>query len=120
MTSPQLIDTVLAKAVVRASRDLGLNLTSLAMILGCTSAEEIRAGIHPESECGQRALQLVRIYRALACLTGHDQGWMKAWMMTENYALDGNPATLIRSDAGLGSVLNYLEGLESLGNKNGS
>lgn len=120
MPSPQLGNTVLAKAVVRASTALGLDMGSLALVLGHSFAEDIQAGIPPESVCGQRALLFVRAYRALSSLTGHDQTWMRAWMMTENDGLKGIPATLIRSAAGLGRVTDYLEGLESLSTNNGS
>lgn len=115
MTERSEFDRVLAKAVIRASAILAIDQEYLALVLGCSSADDIRAGIDPGSASGQRALKLVKIYRALSLLTGNDEAWMGVWMRTDNRALYGVPIELIRDVAGLDRVATYLERLESLG-----
>lgn len=120
MTGSAEFDQVLAKAVIRASVALAVDQEYLALVLGCPSADNIRTGIDPRSVSGQRALQFVKIYRALSLLTGSDEAWMRAWMKSDNHSLDGVPGELIGDVIGLERVATYLEMLASSGGQAGA
>ena len=105
----------LAKATGRAAALLGLNGSALAAVIGASEATVSRLlrgerGLDPASKSGELAILLVRLYRSLDALVGNDEARRLAWMRSENAALGGVPATLIRSVAGLAAAVAYLDG----------
>lgn len=109
---------VLTKAVVRASESLGLKDGDLAQVIGASPATVSRykrgaAEIDPERKVAELALLLVRLFRSLDPLVGSDGEKRKAWMHTQNNALGGVPATLIRRPEGLVQTLAYLDGMRA-------
>ncbi|SHH55151.1 antitoxin Xre/MbcA/ParS toxin-binding domain-containing protein [Ferrimonas marina] len=54
-------------------------------------------------------LLLVRAHTALVKLMGGDLGNMHHFMTTEHRSLNGRPAELVHSPAGLAAVVDYLE-----------
>lgn len=105
---------VLTKAVVRASRMLGLKDVELAQVIGASPANVSRyrrgvAEIDPERKVAELAVLLIRVFRSLDPLVGADGEKRKAWMHTPNSALGGVPAVLIRHPEGLVQTLAYLD-----------
>jgi hypothetical protein len=105
----------LAKATARAAALLGLNGSALAAVIGASEATVSRVlrgerGLDPASKPGELAILLVRLYRSLDALVGNDESRRLAWMRSENAALGGVPADLIRSVAGLAGAVAYLDG----------
>ena len=113
--SPQ---AVLGKALFRAAGLLDLNNAALARILGVSEASVSRLAsgarnIDPKSKEGELALLLIRVYRSLDALVGSDAGQRKAWLHSPNRALNGTPAELIQSAAGLVAVVGYLDAMRA-------
>ena len=113
--SPQ---AVLGKALLRAAGLLDLNNAALARILGVSEASVSRLAsgarsIDPQSKEGELALLLIRVYRSLDALVGSDAGQRKAWLHSPNRALNGTPAELIQSAAGLVAVVGYLDAMRA-------
>ncbi len=111
-SSPAL---VLAKAVLRASRLLGLSQRTMARLLGVSHASVSRMargrGIDPASKEGELALLFLRVFRSLDTLVGGAEGAARAWMHADNAALGGVPADLARTVRGLVEVAEYLDGM---------
>ena len=113
--SPQ---AVLGKALFRTAGLLDLNNAALARILGVSEASVSRLAsgarnIDPKSKEGELALLLIRVYRSLDALVGSDVGQRKAWLHSPNRALNGTPAELIQSAAGLVAVVGYLDAMRA-------
>ena len=111
-------ESVLGKALFRAAELLDLNHAALARILGVSEASVSRlaAGarsIDPKSKEGELALLLIRVYRSLDALVGTDAAQRKAWLHSHNRALNGVPAELIQSAAGLVAVVGYLDAMRA-------
>ena len=109
---------VLAKALGRAAQALGLSGATLAAVIGASEATVSRVvrgerPLAPASKSGELALLVVRLYRSLDALVGHDAQARLAWMRSRNDALHGVPAELIRSAAGLVTVVAYLDGMRA-------
>lgn len=106
---------VLARATLRAANLLGLSQKHLAAILGVSEASVSRLdrgrGIEPASKEGEIALFFLRIWRSLDALAGGDEAQAKTWMQSENDHLDGVPARLIQSLAGMVRVADYLDAM---------
>ena len=102
---------VLAKALIAAGKDLGLNQMAIAAVVGKDRSAISRGGIDPQSKPGELALLLVRAYRALFVLVGGDPAQMKHWMQTANHHTGGVPAEQIRSVQGLLRVVEYLDAI---------
>lgn len=110
---PADTEAVLAKSVINASRWLGLADAALANTLGLTEAEVARMAqgtrfLNPESSEGCKALQLVRLYRALDALVGMEQQTVQVWMRSHNEALGDTPQRRIQTPEGLVATLEYL------------
>ncbi len=108
----------LAKATARAAAQLGLNGSALAAVIGASEATVSRIlrgerPLAPQSKSGELAILLVRLYRSLDALVGNDEARRLAWMRSDNAALGGRPADLIRSVAGLAAVVAYLDGMRA-------
>ena len=109
---------VLGKALFRAAGLLDLNNAALARILGVSEASVSRLAsgarsIDPKSKEGELALLLIRVYRSLDALVGTDAAQRKAWLHSHNRALNGTPADLIQSAAGLVAVVGYLDAMRA-------
>ena len=105
---------VLSKAVVRAARLLAFSQRELARILGVSDATASRlfAGRYQLSRERAKewelALLLVRLYRSLDALWGHEAA-AHAWLTSSNLALAARPVDLLPSVEGLVRVVNYLD-----------
>ena len=105
---------VLTKAVVRAARLLSFSQRELAHILGISDATASRlcAGSYQLSATRTKewelALLLVRLFRSLDALWGHEQA-ARTWLTTDNLALAARPVDLVSSVEGLVRVVNYLD-----------
>jgi plasmid maintenance system antidote protein VapI len=105
---------VLTEAVLRTSKLLALSNSELARILGVSDSSVSRLLAHgrqidPASKEGELALLLVRLYRSLDALVGGDKEQRLAWLRSNNGALNGRPADLIGSAAGLVNTVAYLD-----------
>jgi transcriptional regulator with XRE-family HTH domain len=110
--------TVLGKATARASSALGLSGKALAQVLGFSEPTISRIlnndrGINPDSKEGELSLLLVRVFRSLDALVGGDDVKRRLWISTQNTALNGVPAELIRTAEGLVRTLAYLDGMRA-------
>lgn len=109
---------VLTRATVRAGEALGLRGGDLARVIGVSPATVSRwrseaAEIDPGSKAGELALLLVRVFRSLDPLVGSDSALRKAWLHSDNTALGGVPAELLRTPEGLVRTLDYLDGMRA-------
>ncbi|OQK15723.1 hypothetical protein AU255_16065 [Methyloprofundus sedimenti] len=108
-------ETVLAKAVLKASEQLGLKQAELAAVLGVhrTAISRLKQNqsLDPMSKQGEIALLVVRIARALFALTGGDSEWIKHFMHTHNNVTGGIPAKQIASIQGLMTVVQFVDAI---------
>ncbi len=105
---------VLSKALVRAARQLDLSPGQLAQVLGVSesSVHRLATGqreIDPKSKEGELAALLLRLYRSLDAIVGTDAYLRQRWLTSHNRALNGIPAELISSAAGLVHTVAYLD-----------
>ncbi|NOQ63204.1 MAG: DUF2384 domain-containing protein [Methyloprofundus sp.] len=107
--------SVLAKAVLKAAEQLGLNQSELATVLGMhrTAISRLKQNqsLNPLSKQGEIALLLIRIARALFALTGGDADWIKHFMHTHNKVTGAIPAQQIQSIQGLMTVLQFVDAI---------
>lgn len=109
---------VLGKATARAAHLLGLTGKSVAQVVGFSEPTISRVlsgvrGIEPTSKEGELALLLVRVFRSLDALVGGNDDKRMAWMNSNNKALHGTPAELIKTAEGLVRTLAYLDGMRA-------
>lgn len=108
-------ESVLAKAVLRASAQLGLNQSELASVLGvhrtAISRLKQKQSLDPASKQGEIALLVIRIARALFALTGGDADWIKHFMRTHNKVTGAVPAKQIESIQGLMTVVQFVDAI---------
>jgi transcriptional regulator with XRE-family HTH domain len=108
-------ESVLAKAVLKASEQLGLKQAELAAVLGVhrTAISRLKQNqsLDPLSKQGEIALLVVRIARALFALTGGDVEWSKHFMHTHNNVTGGIPAKQIESIQGLMTVVQFVDAI---------
>ena len=106
---------VLTKAVVRASRSLGLSQKTIAATLGVSEASVSRLTrgrtIDPAGKEGELAILFVRLYRSLDSLLGGDDAGARSWMHAHNLHLGAVPAEMIRTVTGLTHVIEYLDAM---------
>lgn len=105
---------VLAKALLRAGQQLGLKQRALAGVIGASPATFSRIAngnrvLEAGSKHWELAAMLVRVYRALAAITGGNVEAMRAWLHTHNRALGAVPAQRLQTVEGLVHVLAYLD-----------
>ncbi len=107
-------DMVLAKAVLRASEQLGLKQAELAAVLGihrtAVSRMKQHLSLDPASKQGELALLLIRLARAVFALSGGDSDWIRHFMHSPNRITGGVPAQQIQSIQGLMQVLQFADG----------
>lgn len=110
-----LPEAVLAKAVLKASEQLGLKQAELAAVLGLhrTAISRLKQNpsLDPQSKQGELALLLIRLARALFALTGGDEAWIRHFMQTPNKVTGGIPAQQIESIQGLMTVLQFVDAI---------
>lgn len=104
---------VLTKAVVNASKALGLSQAKVAGTLGVSAptASRLFHGTYlldPERKEWELAALFVRLFRSLDSIVGSDEK-ARAWLASENRALGAKPADLLTSAEGLIRVLLYLD-----------
>jgi hypothetical protein len=111
---PAADGAVVTKATMRAAARLALSNRSLARILGVSEATVSRMGagaylLKTDDKAFELALMFLRLFRSLDSLSGGDEQTSRAWLVNENLALGGVPATLIESLAGMINVVGYLD-----------
>lgn len=104
---------VLAKALTRAADRLGVSRGTLARILGVSAPTVTRlyAGqyqLDPRRKEWELGLLFVRLFRSLDSVVG-DDATARAWLASDNLALNDSPAALITSTEGLVRVIQYLD-----------
>jgi len=110
-------EAVVAKALVRAARGLGLSQAEVAGVLGTSAASVSRtfAGerpIAPDSAEGRHALLFLRLFRSLDTLVGGDEEKARRWLEAPNTHLGGQPPrALLASTPGLVRVAEYLDAM---------
>lgn len=106
---------VLAKALFRASEQLGLKQSDIAAVLGMdrTAVSRLKQSqsLDPASKRGELALLLIRLARALYALTGGDEDWIRHFMGSPNKVTGGVPAEQITSIQGLITVLQFVDAI---------
>jgi transcriptional regulator with XRE-family HTH domain len=103
---------VLAKAAMRAARELGLSQADLAAILGLSPASVSRmkeGGYSLSGKPYELAACLVRVFRSLDAIVAGDGATLKGWIAAPNTDLGAPPKALMRDVAGLIDVMNYLD-----------
>ncbi len=101
---------VLAKALVRAGKALGLSQADLGRVVG-KDRSALARGLDPDGKSGELALLLLRCHRGLYVLTGGDGAVMRHWMQTPNRGTGGVPAQQVRSVQGMVRVVEYLDAM---------
>ncbi|WP_339864688.1 MbcA/ParS/Xre antitoxin family protein [Paremcibacter congregatus] len=103
-------DVVLAKAVLKTAKALGLTQEELGQILG-RDRTSIARGLNPSSKAGELALCLIRCYRALFVVAGGEAGAIKHWFSTQNHHTRGVPKEQAKTIQGLVHILEYLDAI---------
>ncbi|MBR0566055.1 DUF2384 domain-containing protein [Azoarcus sp. L1K30] len=109
---------VLSKAVARAAERLEVSRALLARVLGVSPATVTRiySGDYLLDQGRKEwefAVLFVRAFRALDSIVGNEVS-ARAWLKSENRALNGRPIELIRSTEGLVRVVQYLDASRGL------
>jgi transcriptional regulator with XRE-family HTH domain len=110
-------DEVVAAALVRAARRLGLSQSDLAAVLGTSAASVSRTWngdrpVAPDSAEGRLALLFLRVFRSLDTLVGGDEEKARRWLDARNAHLGGQPPReLLASTPGLVRVAEYLDAM---------
>jgi hypothetical protein len=108
-------EAVLAKAVLNAAAQLGLNQSELGAVLGLHRTAISRLKQNPSldahSKEGEIALLVVRVARALFALTGGDQEWIQHFMRTPNTMTGGVPSQQMARIEGLIKVLQFVDAI---------
>lgn len=117
--SQSLEGEVLSKATIRVAHKLDLTQKELSEILGASKSEISRlfnkqSYLSVNSNEGQRAVLLIRIYRDLDSLFGEDERQSQEWFKNINHHLDGIPLELSKSITGLVDVLKYLDAMRGM------
>lgn len=105
---------VLTRATLNAGSRLGLSGRELGQALGLSepSVSRMKNGaylLETGTKPFELAALLVRLFRSLDAITGGDEGVSRAWMRTENTALQARPVELISTITGLIDVVQYLD-----------
>ena len=105
---------VLTKALLRASDRLGLSARHLSQVIGVSEASVSRMkrgdfALEYATKPFELAALLVRVFRSLDAIAGGDEQVIQGWMGADNSALNGVPGDKIKTIAGLGHVIAYLD-----------
>ncbi|MDO1581439.1 MbcA/ParS/Xre antitoxin family protein [Rhizobium oryzicola] len=121
LSSPRSVSegAVVAKAVVNAAEQLGLNGRRLGDVLGLSEASVSRLKkaelvLQPGDKAFELALLLIRLFRSLDAITGGDSHVARLWMQNDNTALGARPLDKISTITGLIDVLSYLDARRAL------
>lgn len=111
--TPRVSAPALTLATVQAARGFGLGARDVAALLAteATVADELLAGermLSPDSEVGARAVQFVRLHRALGDVFGSIEQ-VRAWLGREEPALGTRPVDLLRRPDGLERLVEHME-----------
>jgi transcriptional regulator with XRE-family HTH domain len=110
-------EAVIAGALVRAARMLGLSQAEVAEVLGTSAASVSRTWngerpIDPDSAEGRHALLFLRVFRSLDTLVGGDEAKARRWLDARNAHLGGQtPRALLAGTPGLVRVAEYLDAM---------
>ena len=104
---------VLSKAVTRAADRLAISRTLLSQILGLSTPTMSRPyhgqyRLDPARKEWELALLLVRVFRSLDSIVGTEHT-ARAWLNSENLALNARPLELLTQTEGLVRVAHYLD-----------
>ena len=108
------VSSVLTKAVLRASDELGVSKRELAAIIGVSPAyiSKLNAGtavLSAENKQGELAAHFIRVFRSLDAIVGGNTSTASDWLRNENKALGGAPIDALKTVRGLIDVVNYLD-----------
>ncbi len=117
--SPQMQQTVLTTATIRAADFLGLSSGELARVLGLSpaSVSRMRQGsfqLDRDSKAFELAQLLVRLFRSLDSIVGGDGDSLRSWMGSANLALGRKPVELIQTVRGLIATVDYVDSRRAL------
>jgi len=107
---------VVTDACLSAGRELGMNLSQLARVVGVSEStmknySRGRASISSAKDV-ELSLGFIRVYRALYAILGGNRAQMRHWMSTPNQHLRGQaPAALVENYQGLAEVNVYLDAM---------
>lgn len=109
---------VLSKAVARAAERLGVSRALLAKVLGVSPATitRLHAGdyqLEQHRKEWEFALLFVRLFRSLDSIVGEEKT-ARAWLNSDNKALNARPIELISQTEGLVRVVHYLDAARGL------
>jgi len=116
--SPGLAVRPEAASVLSKAVQLNVSRALLARVLGVSPATVTRlySGDYVLDQGRKEwefALLFVRAFRALDSIVGNESS-ARAWLNSENRALNGRPVDLIRSTEGLVRVVQYLDASRGL------
>ena len=101
------------KAARRAVNQLGIQASTLITLFGTPPSvtRDFMAGspFPDHAEVQSQLLRIIELYVAVRTAL-NDETQAKAWLHGHNTALGAAPETLLRSQVGLGRVLDYLNG----------
>ncbi len=115
---PASAAAVLSNAVVRAAERLQVPRVLLAKVLGVSRATITRlyAGdyqLEQQRKEWEFALLFVHLFRSLDSIVG-EEGTARAWLNSDNKALNGRPIELISQTEGLVRVVRYMDASRGL------
>lgn len=99
--------------MLNSAEQLGLNKEQLALVLqlDCATLSKTELELDPDSEQGEHALLLIRIYLALYTLNGGYLDWIQHFMKTINHRTGGIPTQQIESPSGLAAIVQFVEAM---------
>ncbi|MEM7525894.1 MAG: antitoxin Xre/MbcA/ParS toxin-binding domain-containing protein [Pseudomonadota bacterium] len=111
-------DELLAKAAMRAISRLRLSQTDLSEIIGVSksvvSGMANGRGLPSSPKARELVVLFLRVYRSLDAIVGGDDEVAAQWFKNANTALAGTPVQLVKTVAGLTTVLTYLDARRAL------
>lgn len=107
---------VLTKAILNMAKFYEMSGKELSQIIGISEATATRLNqgkkfILPESKEGEMALLLLRVYRSLNTMVGHNHHKARAWLNSDNIYFSQKPIEKMKTVAGLVSVVQYLDAM---------
>ena len=111
---PKADESVVSKAVVRASKCLQMTNTELAKVIGVSTPQlskisNQKTTLSCEKKEFELAVYFVRLYRSLDAITGGDDNSASKWLRAKNKAFNDTPINRIKTIGGLLDVIAYLD-----------
>lgn len=104
---------ILTLAFLRAGDLLGMSRRELGTIIGISEPTLSRAArgrhLDPSTKSGELAALFLRAFRSLNAVLGGEVEACRRWMRAPNEHLNGTPAELVATAAGLVHVVEYLD-----------